>query len=177
MSGDLDGKQSSATIVHLKPDVDDGKEGLKVHLKGGNWGDYGNIDAMVEFICSKDREEGVIFEDWNLHTLKLQFNTKLVCRDAKNGPSNGDSPPPHKDNGGSWGLFTWLIVLFIIGFLGYLVFSVWVNYNRYGQIGLDSTPFGDLINEIPFVLRDLANKVSGLFSGSSSNRGDYTSVS
>lgn len=194
VSGDLNGKQTGATIALLKPDADDGKSGLRVHMKGGSWGDVGDLDALVDFVCVADeKDEALEYVSWDLHTLKLNWKTKLACaqsdseppKDPKDGedkdkdPKNPNEPP--KDGGNDpnasssgWGWFTWLFVVVALGSAVYIVGSAWVNYNRYGHIGLD-TNHTEFLREIPFLLKDFVRKVAGTFSGGN-NRGGYSAV-
>lgn len=186
VSGDLNGKQTGATITHLKPESDDGKDGLRIHMKGGSWGDLGDLDALVDFLCVKDtKDEALEFLSWDLHTLKLQWKTTHACvqgdkpadppKETPKEPQNGD-----KDKGGSdvssagWGWFTWMFIIVVLGLAVYIIGSAWVNYDRYGHIGLDSN-HAEFLREIPFLAKDFARKVAGTFSGGS-NRGGYSAV-
>jgi hypothetical protein len=179
VAGDLDGKQSGANLERLRGDAGDG---VRVHFKGGSWGDYGAIDAYIDFLCVQDENaESLVFNDWNLHTLNLTWSSRKACaQNSGSNPGNGGGDNNDNNKGGNkddnnkkessgWGFFTWLFVLGLIGFVVYVVASVWVSYNRYGQVDLDSLPFVDFLRDIPFVLRDLVTRILGLFQGSSSS--------
>lgn len=190
VAGDLDGKQSGANLERLRGDAGDG---VRVHFKGGSWGDYGAIDAYIDFLCvQEEKDESLVFKDWNLHTLNLTWSSRKACaQNSGTNPGNGGGDNNDNNKGGDngdkkeessgWGFFTWLFVLGLLGFVFYIVASVWVSYNRYGQVDLDSLPFVDSLREVPFVLRDLGSRIASRCqcsssSSSSSSRAGYAAV-
>lgn len=191
VAGDLDGKQNGASITLLTPENDDGKHGLRIHTKGGTWGDLGALDSLMDFVCVKEeKDESLQFVSWDLHTLKLQWNTRLACAQGespteppkddpkKDDPKNPDGDKPKDGDdvsaSGGWGWFTWLFIIIVLGSAVYIIGSAWANYSRYGHIGMDSS-HAEFLSEIPYLVKDFVRKVAGTFSGGS-NRGGYSAV-
>lgn len=190
----MDGKQSGAKIERLKTISDENKEGLRVTLKGPSWGPSENLHGVVDFVCPKEgeSEEELSYESWDLKYLKLKWVTKYACENATSIPSDGDdnSKPGKEKEGGddgnkkegtpkqsekSWGWFTWLFIIFVLGTAGYVIAGAWVNYNRYGLSGVDVLPHSDLLRDMPFLVNDLIRKIAGTFSAGNS-RGGYSAV-
>lgn len=180
VSGDLDGSVAGTRVSRLEGEAG----GLKVEMLDGRWGDADNLSASVEFICAKE-ESDLKFIDWDGTVLKLELRSPHAC------PRNEDSPPDKKpedgdkepDNGepdntdssSHWGFFTWLFIIGVLGFGLYVVFTAWVNYNRYGLSGVDMLPHSDTVRDLPYLVRDFVRKVMGTFAGGPS-RGGYSAV-
>lgn len=191
VSGDLNGEQNGATITALTSDDGYNDPGIRVHMQGGAWGDVGKLDALVDFVCTKEpSEEKLEFLSWDLHTLKLLWKTRRACADIdseeppkenpkqpdEKKPEDGDKPKDDNDvsASGGWGWFTWLFILVVLGSAIYIIGSAWANYSRYGHIGVDSN-HTEFLREIPFLVKDFVRKIAGTFSGGS-NRGGYSAV-
>lgn len=162
----------------LKEITNNQTEGLRVTLKGSPWASTDNLHGVIDFVCPNGPEkEEVTFESWDLSSLKLKWVTKYACEDAASIPKDGDKKPKDSspDTKASWGFFTWVFIMFVLGFAGYVIASSWINYNRYGLSGVDILPHSDFLRDIPFLINDLIKKISGTFSGSS-NRGGYSAV-
>ncbi|KAF2757118.1 hypothetical protein EJ05DRAFT_511854 [Pseudovirgaria hyperparasitica] len=100
-----------------------------------------------------------------MDVLRLEWHTKYACE-------NAERDVPKKSNG-SWGFFTWFIVVLFLSVAAYLVFGSWLNYSRYGARGWDLLPHGDTIRDLPYLLKDWARRATGSLS---SSRGGYSAV-
>ena len=58
---------------------------------------------------------------------------------------------------------------------GYLIFSSWINFTRYGARGWDLLPHSDTIRDIPYLLKDWIRRVLNTVQGTGS-RGGYSAV-
>ncbi|EWG50456.1 hypothetical protein FVEG_09666 [Fusarium verticillioides 7600] len=74
-----------------------------------------------------------------------------------------------------WGFFTWFIIIAFLGIAGYLIFSSWINFTRYGARGWDLLPHSDTIRDIPYLLKDWIRRVLNTVQGTGS-RGGYSAV-
>lgn len=185
VSGDIGSRRS-------KPNVTRTDTGLRAEMPGGSWGDFTPLAAVLDLVCDPDIDSQLEFVDWDLHTLKLKWSTKQACADETSEPKKPEPDQPEKskdpkepdtpetpenpdkpvETQKSWGFFTWLFFLLVLGIAGYIILQAWANYNRYGTLNVDSN--SEFLKEIPFLLRDFFRKVVGTFSGGN-NRG-YTSV-
>lgn len=183
VAGDHDGKQSGAKLQLLKEVTKNQTEGLRVTLKGSHWASTDNLHGIIDFVCPKEAEkEDVLFESWDLSSLKLKWVTKYACENATSIPKDGEKKPEtdkpkdtSPDTKDSWGFFTWIFIIFVLGVAGYVIGSSWVNYNRYGLSGVEALPHADFLRDIPFLVNDLIKKIVGTFSGGN-NRGGYSAV-
>ncbi|KAH6950669.1 hypothetical protein HG530_011324 [Fusarium avenaceum] len=114
------------------------------------------------------------FEDEkDARVLRLTWYTKYACekREESGGGSDddGDSTSSH------WGFFTWIFFIAFLGIAGYLIFSSWVNFTRYGARGWDLLPHSDTIRDIPYLFKDWIRRVLNTVQGTGS-RGGYSAV-
>lgn len=185
--GDLDGNQAGANVKKLDKDKKN-QDGLQVELLGGKWGDIGDIEAKIDFICDEKEKslDNIKFLSWENKLLSLEWKTKHACKrnkDDKGGGDDDDKQPdkgkddekkPEKDESSSWGFFTWVFVLFVLGVAAYVIAMAWINYNRYGLTGVDMLPQSDTLRDLPFLVRDFFRKIINTFAGG--NRGGYSAV-
>ncbi|KAK3344367.1 autophagy-related protein 27 [Lasiosphaeria hispida] len=101
------------------------------------------------------------------NTLSLTWYTKHACEKAV-----VDEP---LEESGSWGFFTWIVILAFLAIASYLIFGSWLNYNRYGARGWDLLPHGDTLRDIPYLLKDWTRRVLNTVQ-SSGSRGGYSAV-
>lgn len=185
VAGDLNNKQSGVNFDRYH---EGDQNGVRVHFKGGSWGDYGAIDAYVDFVCDKEldtEEKSVLtFDDWDLHTLRLIWRSAFACPLGSNGddkPPN-NSPPSDKNpenppqSGSGWGFFSWVFFLLFFGGIAYVLLMIWMEYSRYGQVDFSSLPFGEYLRDIPLIVKELFAKITSLSSNSSSERSGYSAV-
>ncbi|KAK3906474.1 autophagy-related protein 27 [Staphylotrichum tortipilum] len=112
------------------------------------------------------REKGTDGAD--MDTLYLTWYTKHACDAAV------DEPPPAKESQ-SWGIFTWLVILAFLAIASYLIFGSWLNYNRYGARGWDLLPHGDMLRDVPYLMKDLVRRILNTLQ-STGSRGGYSAV-
>lgn len=120
----------------------------------------------------------------NTKTLRLKWDTKRACEDAAEEGSGSSK--------GHWGFFTWFILMFVsydpnsiqstdtrssvfMAVAAYLIFSSWLNYNRYSARGWDLVPHSDTIRDLPYLFRDWIRRVVDTVQGGGS-RGGYSAV-
>ncbi|ANB15399.1 Atg27p [Sugiyamaella lignohabitans] len=97
-------------------------------------------------------------------------------KDGHDDKDKGGNDDNREDTSGqSWGWFTWLFILIVLGFSAYVVGSAWINYNRYGLSGVELLPHSDAVRDIPYLVRDFAKKIANTFAGGTS-RGGYSAV-
>lgn len=126
----------------------------------GGKGKCSDSDASLRF-CGYGPEDD---DKTKVDVLRLEWRTKYACKDA---PS---------DSSGSWGFFTWFIIILFLAVASYLIFGSWLNYNRYGARGWDLLPHGDTLRDVPYIMKDWARALTNKFQGPGS-RGGYSAVS
>ncbi|KAG9191566.1 hypothetical protein G6011_10300 [Alternaria panax] len=156
---DKDGKDAKNT---KDDDQGDGKKQDKLQPREDNAkSKCADNDNSLRF-CGYDLEtEG---KDKSVQTLRLEWRTKYACADA-----------PSPDGGSHWGFFGWFFIILFLAIAAYLIFGSWLNYNRYGARGWDLIPHGDVVRNIPYIVKDFARKVMGTVQGSG-GRGGYAAV-
>ncbi|KPM45652.1 hypothetical protein AK830_g873 [Neonectria ditissima] len=100
--------------------------------------------------------------------LRLTWYTKYACEKREEGDDDGDDST-------HWGFFTWFVIVAFLGIAAYLVFSSWLNYNRYGARGWDLLPHSDSIRDVPYLMKDWVRRVLNTVQGTG-NRGGYSAV-
>ncbi|KAK6352957.1 hypothetical protein TWF696_004949 [Orbilia brochopaga] len=139
--------------------------GLNVTLHGGEYA-YGEEkfkqSAVVEFLCD-EKEDGngddaLKVVGYDRSTLRLEWKTKHACENALK-----DTPSGSK---GSWGFFTWFIVIVFLAVAAYLIFGSWLNYNKYGARGWDLLPHSDTLRDLPYLIKDFLRRAVNTFQGS-----------
>ena len=119
-------------------------------------------------------------KDGDVDELVLTWYTKHACLKSASEPV---------DESKSWGVFTWLVILYVscfltdqanngsvfLGVAAYLIFGSWLNYTRYGARGWDLLPHGDMLRDIPFLLKDWLRLALNTMQGSG-GRGGYSAV-
>ncbi|KAF3907461.1 hypothetical protein ABW21_db0209430 [Orbilia brochopaga] len=146
--------------------------GLNVTLHGGEYGDPKlKQSAVVEFLCD-EKEDGngddaLRVVSYDRSTLTLEWKTKHACEGALDIPSSGSK--------GSWGFFTWFIVIVFLAVAAYLIFGSWLNYNKYGARGWDLLPHSDTLRDLPYLIKDFLRRAVNTFQGSG-GRGGYSAI-
>ncbi|KAM3514534.1 hypothetical protein MY11210_001769 [Beauveria gryllotalpidicola] len=129
----------------------------------------------VEHQLKKD-DAALIWESYGAEKdadiLRLTWHTKYACEKRDD---NDVEDPEEPAKSASWGFFTWLIIIGFLGTAAYLIFGSWLNYNRYGARGWDLLPHGDMIRDIPYLLKDWVRRVLNTVQGAGS-RGGYSAV-
>lgn len=116
----------------------------------------------LKFLSYKEEES----DKKRVGVLRLEWRTKYACEDASEDAG---------ESSGSWGFFTWFIIILFLATAAYLIFGSWLNYNRYGARGWDLLPHGDTIRDLPYLLKDWARRVVNTVQGPGS-RGGYSAV-
>ncbi len=58
----------------------------------------------------------------------------------------------------------------------FLIFTLFLNYNRYGTVGLDLVSM-DTVRDLPYLFKDFASQIAEtLKGGTSAGRGGYSAV-
>ncbi|KAG5356478.1 Autophagy-related protein 27 [Yarrowia sp. C11] len=161
---------------------EEGDEGMSTSY-GNPWGSE-KLDVEVHYICS-DKEEGPKIENPGLglnNFYSILWKTPAACATDGSKPKEPvKEPGKTPDNDGesskenpSWGWFTWLFIIIVLGVAVYIIGNAWINYDRYGNAGVDLLPHADSLRDVPYLIRDLIAKVVGTFTGSS--RTGYSAV-
>ncbi|ELR01640.1 hypothetical protein GMDG_00016 [Pseudogymnoascus destructans 20631-21] len=193
---------ASYTRLRTAPSpADQAREGIRVELHGGSYNGR-KQKAVVEFLCDpevegteeEEGEEGVldvyrrkeeggnsttratkalVFKKYGpegakgeVDVLTLEWWTKYACESVEGGGGKEK---------GSWGFFTWFIIIAFLSTAAYLIFGSWLNYNRYGARGWDLLPHGDTIRDVPYLVKDWSRRVFNTVQDSGS-RGGYSAV-
>ncbi|KAK9473190.1 autophagy-related protein 27 [Dipodascopsis tothii] len=178
-AGDLPGP-SHTNIVEFVDynDTDVVREGLRIDLTGGHWGDVKAIDTQLELICdvSVPAHEswdiavngtdtpGLLFQSWDEHTLRLHWHTPYACL------SSFYNPPPSPSL--LWRFFKTVFTISLTVSGLYLLANVYQTYRRRGTVSFQHLlPSQETIRDIPFIVRDVVRKVGSGFSASTSRSG------
>lgn len=172
---------SSARLVKID-------NGVSTIIDNSKWGDFSNLTSKIDFLCAETDSEPTM-KSWDGQVLHVEWKTKKICTTIDN-PDQGKEPdqkePDQKepdqdkdkepvDESSSWGWFTWLFIILVLSFGGYVIGSAWVNYNQYGMSGVELLPYSDALRDLPYLIRDFANKVVNTFAGGGT-RGGYSAV-
>ena len=58
----------------------------------------------------------------------------------------------------------------------FLIFTLFLNFQRYGQVGLDLVPAVDSVRDLPYLFKDFANSVVDTVKGQGMGRSGYSAV-
>ncbi|PHH90019.1 hypothetical protein CDD83_4703 [Cordyceps sp. RAO-2017] len=152
--------------------------------KGGDGkDDGGNGTSAIEHQLRKP-DAALIWESYerekDADVLRLTWHTKFACETQSGGGGGGGDGGDggNKGDGNSsrhWGFFTWFVLVLFLGIAAYLIFGSWLNYNRYGARGWDLVPHGDMIRDVPYLMKDWVRRVLNTVQGTGS-RGGYSAV-
>ncbi|KAF3933606.1 hypothetical protein ABW19_dt0207622 [Dactylella cylindrospora] len=178
---DAESSKDSEPVYNILKDSDGKVGGLNVTLHGAEYGEKKiKQKAVVQFLCDKlegteqpdkdgkgDNALKFISYDEAEGTLTLEWKTKYACEGA-----SAEKPVESK---GSWGFFTWFIVIVFLVVAAYLIFGSWLNYNRYGARGWDLLPHSDTLRDLPYLIKDFLRRAVNTFQGSG-GRGGYSAI-
>ncbi|CAK9439338.1 uncharacterized protein LODBEIA_P35080 [Lodderomyces beijingensis] len=157
--------------------IDNGDGGITILYKGANWGDS-LVDAELRLACDKNaRDDDFKIDEWTGQSLKITLNTKAACITSEKDKKKNNGGTPKKDNGESWGWFTWIFIFLVLFLSIYIIGGAWFQYNKGNAIDFQSAlkevieNFFDLLKSLPGFVREIVEKFTG-----SSNRGDYSAV-
>lgn len=144
-AGDTTGA-AKAEAARIKATEKSDNEGLRVQLYGGLDGEGHDQSTVIDFICDRSEDVGeptfTIDQDG---IVKFKWHTKHACEDAASGGKrpNKDVDRDQPTRSSSWGFFTWFFLIVFMAVAAFLIFTLFLNYNRYGQVGLDLVPAMD----------------------------------
>ncbi|KAI5458143.1 autophagy-related protein 27 [Mariannaea sp. PMI_226] len=157
-----------------KDSKDGDKDGDKSDDKGSDKDGEGEDGESITEHQLKKEDAALIWESYGLEkdidVLRMTWYTKYACEKRDDGGDEGDDP-----SSSHWGFFTWFILIAFLGIATYLVFSSWLNYNRYGARGWDLLPHSDTIRDVPYLMKDWLRRVLNTVQGTGS-RGGYSAV-
>ena len=131
-----------AELSRLKTVSSTDQEGLRAHLYGGLDGDGQEQSAVIDFICDRKEDKGEpSFTVDQSGIVKFKWHTKYACEKSSSGDKTPESDEPKRS--ASWGFFTWFFLVVFMAIATFLIFTLFLNYNRYGQMGLDLVPAMD----------------------------------
>lgn len=165
-SVEKDDKSTIIEVVSYGGDISDEKEpnasklgasddnevqGLKLTYSSDKDDEGDKLSAIIEFICDKDIGTGApeLKQSAADSVPVFTWSTKHACVSRSDG--DGHQRPDHGDHdarppkSSSWGFFTWLFLIVFMLIASFLIFTLFLNYNRYGQLGLDLVPAMDSV--------------------------------
>ncbi|KAG5354836.1 Autophagy-related protein 27 [Yarrowia sp. B02] len=162
------------------PQYQPAREGDGLYTSYGNpWGSE-KLEIEVNYVCA-DKEEGPKLDPAGLNFYSITWKTPAACETSSKKPEDPKKPDekpdpkkPETDPSNSWGWFTWLFIIIVLGVAVYIIGNAWINYDRYGNAGVDLLPHADSLRDVPYLIRDLIQKIVGTFTGSS--RTGYSAV-
>lgn len=157
------------------------KDELSITLDKMTWGSS-DINPKFYFDCSKEDVNDDLTVEWENDTFTLRWNTPAACL-----KSDKDVPPPRKgdgnnnngkDNDNSWGWFTWLFIVCVLLFGGYIIIGAWITASK------SPADFQDALHDFTETLFNLARPLPGfiseiagkIFGTNGSDRGGYSAV-
>ncbi|KAI3406117.2 ATG27 [Candida oxycetoniae] len=146
-------------------------QGFRIRYEPIEWGDS-IVSATLEFVCEPDVNTGVelVWHSSNERKLNIRMVTKAVC--LKN-----DQDKNPKDDGESWGWFTWIFIFLVLFLSIYIIGGAWFQYNKGNAIDFQSAlkevieNFLELLSSLPSFIREIIEKFTR-----SGNRGEYSAV-
>lgn len=117
-----------------------------------------NLSSLTFVEYNQDRED--------LDVLYLSWRTKFACEDAKEQKSTKEH---------HWSFFSWFFLVIFLSLAAYVIFAIWLNFNRDGARGWDLLPHSDTIQDIPYLFKDWMRRVLNTIQGNGSRRG-YAAV-
>ncbi|KAK6346201.1 hypothetical protein TWF730_010532 [Orbilia blumenaviensis] len=178
--GSFESEKGSEPEYTIMRDADKKVLGLNVTIHGPEYGEKKlKQSAIVKFLCDPEKtglEPDTDGKDSNSlkfvsyegdQTLTLEWRTKYACEKVP-----GETPAPSQ---GSWGFFTWFIVIAFLAVAAYLIFGSWLNYNKYGARGWDLLPHSDTLRDLPYLIKDFLRRAVNTFQGSG-GRGGYSAI-
>ncbi|KAG4295055.1 hypothetical protein FPRO06_01639 [Fusarium proliferatum] len=185
LKGDIKKTDQKAIIEFLCDPKKEGTEGEWVtsdqyekraddDKKEGDGDDKDEGESMIEHQL-KHENASLIWNSFDdeekVRVLRLTWYTKYACEKPEDNGGSGDDD----SSSSHWGFFTWFIIIAFLGIAGYLIFSSWINFTRYGARGWDLLPHSDTIRDIPYLLKDWIRRVLNTVQGTGS-RGGYSAV-
>ncbi|CEH16300.1 Mannose-6-phosphate receptor binding domain [Ceraceosorus bombacis] len=152
----------------------------------------------IEFFCDPDAEPEskptLKSLDVQAGNLSLAWHTPFACAhrplpdplptppDEDKGPQapSDRDPASDEETKAGWGWLTWIVVLALLGAVGWLAVGTWHNYNQYGVVRLPGAAT-DLAREAPYLVKEFARHVAATLSNlglgnRNSGRGGYEPV-
>ncbi|RKL01026.1 hypothetical protein BFJ68_g12525 [Fusarium oxysporum] len=181
LKGDIKKTDQKAIIEFLCDPKKEGTEGEWVtsdqyekraddDKKEGDGDDKDDGESMIEHQLKHDNAS-LIWDSFDVEekarVLRLTWYTKYACEKSEDNGGSGDDD----SSSSHWGFFTCAF----LGIAGYLIFSSWINFTRYGARGWDLLPHSDTIRDIPYLLKDWIRRVLNTVQGTGS-RGGYSAV-
>lgn len=149
-AGDM-AEEKSPDISGLdEKSFDAGTTGFKLTYSGGRDAEDNKLSTIINFVCDKESGAGKpeLSEAATERVTQFKWLTKYACagtdgKKPSKDPEHGGHERP--SNGSSWGFFTWFFLVVFMLIASILIFTLFLNYNRYGQIGLDFVPAMDSV--------------------------------
>ncbi len=158
--------------------LDANKSDISIKLDDSSWGSN-SVSAQLEFHCAENEDVEI---EWDYSKFVLKYTTPAAClKDDKSAPP---APPKDGDKDGddkkkkddSWGWFTWLFIILVLLFGGYIIFGAWITASKSPADFQDAVhdfveTLGNLAKSLPGFLKEIGQKIFG-----SENRGGYSAV-
>lgn len=156
--------------------------GLVITMGENSWG-ANTVEAQLVMNCAK---EELMVVQWEHNSLTLQWNTPFAClADSKapppdkpkdDAPEDGDRDKDKDKVDDSWGWFTWLFIILVLGFGVYIIMGAWITYTKSPADLSDAVhDFVDTLKGITQAVPGFLGEVFGRVMGRT-DRGGYSAV-
>lgn len=141
-----------------------GPQRIIFNYDGASWGNS-KIHGSIEVACGSEDTSVVEISDPLVY--KVHLTSAKLCSKEKVPDKTLKKQPP-KPQKGNWGLFTWIFVLLIFAGIAYAALTVYINFAQSrGNLPL-AADIGDVLRDLPYLLRDIFSKLNFMGSRSSS---------
>lgn len=150
---------------------------LSIKLDDAKWGDR-EIDASIHLICAAEDDEKMD-GSFDLKKLRINWRNNAFCKKGEKPKAppgkdgkKGDDHRKHGEHHG-FGLFTWIIILLVMAYLGYAVITALSRSRNEGSEFLVElrTVLDDTVGKTFDFFKQIVAKVTG-----SGDRGGYSAV-
>lgn len=194
VSGDLNGA-AAANVAERRVGANTAQKGqsaVGVTLVGGQWGDVEAMQTAIKFVCDPTISDatpdpatlqstgsdtaGLKFVSWDEMTLKLQWDTAVVCDQAlvRAAQENDNNQPQETPTASSTAYrIVKYILVGILLFAGAYFGATAISNYRKGARGTGLLPSSETVTDVPYVARDFFRKIGSGFSRSDSSRDGY----
>lgn len=151
---------------------------VQIKYEDVNWG-TNRLAVTLDLLCVSGSDQDSYRVNLNETEFSVSWYSSSACLKSGSAPGTPAAPPgaapPAKDD--SWGWFTWLFILLVLGLGFYVIVGAWITLSN------KPADLQDAIHDFKDVLRNLASSAPGFVSeiagkifGGSQNRGGYSAV-
>ena len=144
------GTENAPNVTRIPGNRQNKSNGFRLSYTGAEDGAGEQLSSIIDFLCQKSAGDGepTLSTTSDEAVAHFEWETELACtsRGGHNGePRKGGPPGDRPPKRSSWGFFTWVFLIVFMTVASFLIFTLFLNYNRYGQVGLDLVPAMDSV--------------------------------